>query len=358
LSEENGKPVAEQPDSSQTEEISQRAAELCRDMLAYSGKVDFSVRSLNLSDLVRDMAQMLKASISKKAIVHYHLAPDLPAVEADAGQLRQIAMNLLVNASEAIGDRNGEITVATGTSQYSSTYLNSIPMDENLPEGNYVYLDVTDTGCGMNEATLSKIFDPFFTTKFPGRGLGLAAVQGIVRRHRGAVRVYSEPGNGTTIRILLPASDKTPGAGEPDTPGRIWRGGGTVLFADDEEYLRTLAKRMLERLGFTVVVASNGVEAVQLFREKHGQIDLVFLDLTMPEMNGEEAFQEMRRLRPDVRVLLASGYSEHEISTRFAGKGLAGFIAKPYQMATLSQTLRKIFQNDTGKSRREPPMEA
>ena len=324
---------------------SRRAAELCHHMLAYSGQGHFVIEPLNLSHLVQDMFQMLKVSVFKKISLQYDLSPELPAIEADASQMRQVIMNLAVNASEAIGDQKGDITIATGDMLCDAEYLTSAIFKAAPPEGHYVYLDVTDTGCGMDAATLSKIFDPFFTTKFQGRGLGLAAVMGIMRGHQGIIKVQSEPDQGTTFRILFPVSEKVVPADEFDTTTQFFQGSGMVLLVDDEEPIRTLGKSMLEYLGFPVLVAENGIEALDLFRERKDEISVVLMDLTMPHMDGEEAFQEMQRLQPDVRVLLASGYSENHVAKRFAGKGLAGFIQKPYQMAALSKKLQEILEN-------------
>jgi len=327
------------------EKTSRRAAELCRHMLAYSGKGHFVIEPINLSHLIQDMVQMFKVSISKKVVLKYALATDLPAIEADASQMRQVIMNLLVNASEAIGDQNGTITITTGNMQCNAAYLADGSLEDSPAEGLYVYLDIEDSGCGMDAATLSKIFDPFFTTKFLGRGLGLAAVMGIVRGHKGIIKVRSAPGHGTTFRVLLPASDKAVPEEETEAAVQLYRGSGIVLLVDDEESLRALGKNLLEYLGFTALVAENGKDALNVFRERKGEISVVLMDLTMPQMDGEETFLEMKRLQPDVRVLLASGYGESEIVKRFAGKGLAGFIQKPYQITVLSEKLQKILES-------------
>lgn len=330
---------------------SQRAADLCRQMLAYSGRGSFTSESLDLNDIVEEMGHMLEVSISKKAVLRFNFSKGLPPVVADATQVRQIIMNLVINASDAIGERSGIISVSTGAMECDSAYLAETWLHEPLDEGLYVYIEVADTGEGMDHETLPKIFDPFFTTKFTGRGLGLAAVLGIVRGHRGAIKVYSEKGKGTTFKVLLPPAKEAPeGKGVKSGNDRAWRGSGTVLLADDEETIRDLGKRMLERLGFDVVTAADGRQAVEEFARQPDAFSCIILDFTMPRMDGEEAFREMRRIRKGVRVLISSGYNENEISQRFAGKGIAGFIQKPYQLAGLSEKLKGIL-DDSGRRR-------
>ena len=318
------------------EEAAKRAAELCRQMLAYSGKGRFVVQPIDLSEVVEGMGHLLEVSISKKAALRHDLADGLPAITADATQIRQIILNLITNASEALGEHSGVISVITGVMDCGRDYFRSTYLDEELPEGRYVYIEVADTGCGMDQATCRKIFEPFFTTKFTGRGLGLAAALGIVRGHRGAIRVYSEPGEGTTFKVLFPALDQpaTPHRGETEVTEEL-RGTGTALLVDDEEHVRKTGRHMLEHMGFTVLTAIDGREAVRVFREHADEIDCVLLDLTMPNMDGTEAFQELRRIREDVPVILASGYNEQDATQRFTGKGLAGFVRKPYGMQDL-----------------------
>jgi CheY-like chemotaxis protein len=287
---------------------------------------------------------MLEISVSKKATLRYFFAEDLPPVEADATQMRQVIVTLITNASEALGDESGVISVSTGCMECERADLAASYLDDNLPEGRYVYLEVSDTGCGMDAEMQTKIFDPFFTTKFLGRGLGLAAVLGIVRGHKGAIKVSSEPGRGTTFKILLPAMEWASGDWVQNAEQRApRREGGTVLLVDDESYVRDVGSQMLDLLGFQVLTAADGREALEVFRRHGGEIDLVILDLSMPVMGGEETFRELRRLRSDVRVILSSGYDEQEVTPRFAGKGLAGFVQKPYTVAKLEQTLSRVL---------------
>jgi CheY-like chemotaxis protein len=306
------------------------------------------IGKIDLGRLVEEMGYLLKASLPKNVVVKYHLAPGLPIIEGDPTQLRQVVMNLITNAADAIGGtRSGIVTVNTSVIHAERAYLEGMLLDDALVPGNYVSLEVSDTGCGMTPETRAKIFDPFFTTKFTGRGLGLAAVLGIMRAHKGAIKVYSEPGRGSTFKILLPALE-----GEPDTirglraTALAWRGAGTILVVDDEETVRNVTKRILERAGFEVRLASNGVEALEIFALHQAEIRAVLLDVTMPRMGGEETFRRLRQLAPAVRVLLSSGYSEQEAMSRFAGKGLAGFVAKPFRPQGLLDSLREVLESD------------
>jgi two-component system cell cycle sensor histidine kinase/response regulator CckA len=329
----------------EVEKASLRAADLCRQMLAYSGKGRFVLESLDVGEVVKEMADMLGMSISKKAILQYRFAPDLPPIEADASQIRQVVMNLIINASEAIGDHPGVISLVTGSMECDSAYLRAIGAAEELSEGRYVFLEVTDSGCGMDKTTKTKIFDPFYTTKFTGRGLGLAAVQGIVRGHRGAIKVYSEKGKGSTFKVLFPASGAvTAFSSPPALPTEGWKGTGTVLLVDDEEMVLRVGAGMLESLGFRVLTARDGQEALEAFSAHRDEIRCVILDLTMPRIGGEEAFRSIRRLDPAARVILTSGYNEQTVTQGVVGEGLAGFLQKPYKMDNLAATLRKVLE--------------
>ncbi len=323
-----------------------RAGELCKQMLAYSGKGRFVVKSLDLSEAVQEIGRMLEASISKKAELRFHLDGGLPPIEADASQIRQVIMNLIINASEAIGDKGGLISVSTSLVECDSFYLLQAQLHEDLREGDYVCLEVFDTGCGMDRATIDRIFDPFFTTKFTGRGLGLAAVIGIVRGHKGAIKAYSEPGTGTTFKVLFPATALPADAPPPDQSGNdVWRGSGAVLLVDDEATLRSVCSRMLEWLGFEALTAGDGQEALEVYGQHRDAVRCVLLDLTMPRMDGEETFRELRRINPDLPVILCSGYNEQETIKRFAGGGLAGFIQKPYRIAHVRDALKAALDH-------------
>jgi PAS domain S-box-containing protein len=328
----------------QIEKAAHRATDLARQMLAYSGKGQFVIENLNVSAVVEEMAKILEVSISKKSLLLFNFTPGLPAVEADATQLRQVVMNLVINASEAIGDNSGVIVITTGTIECDRSYLSGCWTDDNLPEGLYVYLEVVDTGCGMDRELLQKIFDPFFTTKFTGRGLGMSAVLGIIRGHKGAIKVHSEKGKGTSFKLLLPSSRHSFDQNKKTTANDgIWKGTGTILLVDDEESIRTMGKEMLHELGFDVLTASDGHEALEVFSRNKDSIMCVILDLTMPRMDGEQAFEELRRLKPDVRVLMSSGFNEQEVTRKFDGTGLSGFIQKPYNIMEVSKKLYEII---------------
>ncbi len=343
------------PDRTKLERLrdaGQRLTTLTGQLFAYSGKGTFVVRPVDFSALVREMAQLLEMSISKRAIVRFELAEDLPPVEADASQLGQIVLNLVTNASEAIDDEEGWIVVRTGLMHADRAYLADSHVFGECPEGPYVYLEVEDSGSGMDAETQQRVFDPFFTTKFAGRGLGLAMILGIVRGHEGAIRLRSEPRRGTCFRVFFACSERP----VLPTPQRAasqgeWRGEGGVLVVDDEADVRDLAGIMLRRLGFTVTTAADGREGVEAFREHARKIDVVLLDLTMPGMGGEEACREIQRIEPDQCIVLMSGYNEEFAASRGVG-GMAGFLQKPFTQEDLGATLRTLLENT---SRGETP---
>ncbi len=329
----------------QIETTSLRAAELCQQMLAYSGRSRFVVERLDLSALVEGAVPLLQFSLGRHASFRLDLPRGLPPVMADATQLRQIVMNLVMNAAEAMGETPGKITLETGVRAADHAFLATTVNGGDLPAGEYVFLRVSDEGCGMSAETLARIFDPFFTTKFAGRGLGLAAVLGIVRSHQGALHVASEPGRGTTFTLLLPPTDGAVSA-VPDTPASAapWHHAGTVLVADDEDEVRQIAGDILQKLGFTVVNAADGHEAIALFGRDPARFTLVLLDLTMPGVSGVETLRQMRVRRPGLPALLMSGYAEIEAETRLAGLNSAPFLQKPFTVASLTAMVRAIFE--------------
>jgi PAS domain S-box-containing protein len=322
-----------------------RAAELVAQMLAYAGKGTVEPRVLDLTPVAQEMVKLLESSIDKKARLRLELAAGLPAVRVDPAQLRQVVMNLVTNASDALGGEAGEIVLSTGMMDHNDEGLQrGACLPGAPPQGRCCYVRVSDTGGGMDGATLGKIFEPFFSTKFAGRGLGLAATLGIVRRHRGAIHVESAPGR-TVFTVLLPAwtgaeeeAEETDGA-----RGEHWRGAGKVLLVDDEPLVATVGRRMLERLGFEVQVASNGRVALDAFAAAPETFTLVLLDLSMPVMNGTECLNEIRKIKPDATIVFSSGYSAEEATACFSGLGLAGFIQKPYRYGALAARLEAIL---------------
>ena len=332
----------------QITEASLRAADLCKQMLAYSGRGRFDVRKLDLGLFVEQTAQILQISISKKAVLRFDLKPGLPPIEVDATQIQQVIMNLVINASEAIGDRSGVISIATGLIHVDRAYLAGTLMDPGLPEGEYVFLEVSDTGSGKTPEVQSRIFDPFFTTKFTVRGLGLAAVLGIVRGHKGALKVYSELGRVEPLsRCFSPAAADGHSESSSTAAGNgehfAWQGSGTILVVDDEIRMRQTVARMMQKLGLEPVLVCNGREAMEVFRADPAKFALVLLDLTMPDMDGEQTFTELRRIRSDVRVVLMSGFNAQEAMLRFPGKGLASFLQKPFTIDALRTVLQAVL---------------
>lgn len=321
----------------------QRAADLTRQMLAYSGKGRFVMQNINLNNVITEITQLLQVSISKNASLRFNLDPSLPPIEGDVTQVRQVLMNLIVNASDAIGDKQGTISLGTGVTHADREYLNGNFMAPELPEGTYAFVEVADDGIGMDRETQEKIFDPFFTTKFTGRGLGLAAVLGIVRGHGGAIRVSSESGKGSVFRILLPIKDAPHKSEKSGNELLKAKGTGAVLVIDDEEVVRNVTKRMLARIGYSPLLAEDGPAGVDIYRQNQSDVVCVLLDMTMPKMSGEETLHRLRNINPEVRVLLMSGYSEQEASTRFNGKRVNAFMQKPYTPQDLQEKIQEVL---------------
>jgi len=320
----------------------ERAATLTRQMLAYAGKGRFVVESLDLSDHVEEMLPLIQGSIPKTVVLRTRFARNLPLVEADAAQLHQVFMNLVINAAEACGEDPGQVDIVTSLQPVDDHYAQSIFGSQELKPGIYVSLEVSDNGSGMDEATKARIFDPFYTTKFTGRGLGLSAVLGIIRAHEGAIKVYSEPGKGSTFRVLFPAVagsvPETKPAGSVVFNHSQHR--QTVLLIDDEDVVRKMAGLALAQLGYSVIEAGNGVEALDRFRDHSAEIDVVVLDLTMPLMSGEETLRRLRAIDPNVAVILSSGFNESEATRHFDSGKLAGFLQKPYTLTRLGEQVR------------------
>ena len=328
-----------------------RASELTQQLLAYSGKTEARIEAIELNALVTELKNLLEISVSDYVSLEMMLSVDLPVVQGDLAQITQVLMNLITNAAEAIGERSGSIMIATGTVVLSDEDCARRRPSWEVFEGSYVFIDVVDTGSGMDAATREEIFEPFFTTKSTGRGLGLAAVAGIIRSHHGAIEVNSEPDAGTAFRILLPASPGPP-LSEPK-PQTLVRDAevnleGTILVVDDEEEVRSVLTDMLETFGLEVEAAGDGLEAIDIFRASPESFSAVILDMAMPRMGGAETFHALRAIRPDIRVIICTGYNEDR---DFEAAGPSAFLQKPFKLATLMTKLEEVLDDPMNKSK-------
>jgi two-component system cell cycle sensor histidine kinase/response regulator CckA len=335
---------ATHPVRSRVEDISTsatRAAELIRQMLVYAGRARPSVEKMDLNGVVRELAHLMEVVIPKKISLEFDFGSELPVVEADPVQVRQVVMNLITNAGEAIGDQKGTIRLQTGLSECDPASLSGLYLEDALPAGIYAFVEVSDTGVGMDEETRARLFDPFFTTKFTGRGLGLAAVLGTVRSHHGTITIQSAPGEGATIRVLLPATQavaQSPTA-EADTFDP-WGQERRVLLVDDELLVRELGRRMLGSLGFRVDLAQDGQQALELIRANTERYCAVLLDVTMPEMDGLECLDQLRKICPELPVVITSGLGEQALRVRCADLPAQALLPKPFRLKALSTALR------------------
>ena len=335
----------------QIEKAAMRASDLSRQMLAYSGKGKFVIEVLSLNKVVEEMAYLLRTSISKNIVLNYNLAEKLLPIKADTSQISQIVMNLITNASEAIGEKSGIITLATGVMEFDGSGMPEEYIMQETHKGTYVFIEVSDTGCGMSKETITSMFDPFYTTKIFGRGLGLAAVIGIVRGHRGTIKVSSEHGKGSSVLIAFPAcADSPDSAPEELRNERNLIGKGTVLLVDDDETVLSVGREMLETLGISVMTAVGGQEALDLFTEKREQIVCVILDLTMPNMDGKETCSRLRDIDPAIPVIISSGYSRKDVEKQFGDSGISGFLPKPYRLSDLLDKLGTTLSMENGSS--------
>ncbi|MBI3414163.1 MAG: PAS domain-containing protein [Verrucomicrobia bacterium] len=320
------------------EEAAREAAQLCKQMLACTGKDTGQPRKLDLSAIVNEAAQLLEISVRKKAAVKFNLAKELPSIFATETQIRQAVLNLVINAAAGANTHSAVIHVITGQHYADRAFLKAAAPDQDLPPGSYVYLEVADSNSS-----------PSATDKPRGNGLGMTAVLGIVRSHHGAITMQQTPGGPTSFRLLFPAVEGSTTAPKPKpappspTNSRPWRGEGTLLVIDDDETVRMVTSLMLESYGFQVLSANDGPSGIKIYRAHATQIKAVVLDYTMPQMDGEEVFHEVRKIRPDARVLLVSGFNEGDATGRFAGKGLAGFLQKPFTFEMFKEKLRTIL---------------
>ena len=325
-----------------------RATELCRQMLAYAGKTQTTKTEVNLSILVDEIVSMLKTTLPHNTVIKPHLSADLPCINADASQIRQVVMNLIINASEAIGKVQGEVNISLA----KTTIIAGSPVNDyhgrSIPSGAYVCLEITDNGCGMDEQTKLRIFEPFFTTKFTGRGLGMSAVIGIISSHGGALQLFSHLGQGTTFKVYLPVPTSDPaGAGRLGlpTPSAPWQGSGIILLVEDEDQVRLIAKTLLLKFGFTVLEAVNGKEALELYQKNADDIRLVLTDMGMPVMDGYELFYELKNRNSKLPIIVSSGFADTEVTSRIGSDNIAGFINKPYNPEQLLEVLKGVVED-------------
>lgn len=324
-------------------EAARRAAKLSSQMLTYVGQRHYSLKTIDLTRLMENIINLLTTAVPDKIRLELKLAAQPLNIQGDPGQIRQVIMSVVTNAAEAIQHDNGQITISSGVVYCVKVCFQPSGFDDDLSPGNYIFLEITDTGSGMDEETLSRIFDPFFTTKFTGRGLGLAAVLGIVRAHKGAVQIKSKPNQGTSFRLYLP---ETPvkDTKSPKDVLESWKCEGAVLLVEDEDIVRRIGKRLLEHLGFEVYLANDGNEAVQLFQKYHHVIRCVILDWSMPEMDGGRTLSELLKIQNDVKVIFTSGFSEAQIQAKLGDFKAAGFIQKPFQITKLAEIIKMVIE--------------
>ena len=324
----------------------EQAARLTQQLLAYSGHGQYQVALLDLNSLIDENRHLFTATLPKQIHLRTKLAKKLPLVEVDVAQMQQVVMNLIINAAEAIGDDRGTITIVSDTQIVTAAdqkYWRNTTA--SLADGDYVTLEVHDDGPGMSQDILASIFDPFFTTKEKGHGLGLAAVLGIIRGHKGGLTVYSEEGQGTTFKLLIPASDKQEAMTISESGDQKSNIIGSVLVVDDEAYVREAVTDILGMRDIEVLTAADGKEGLAVYEAHQSEIALVLLDLSMPGWSGEETMREIRKVNPETRIILSSGYNEVEATRRFAGKGLTGFLQKPYSADKLIETIQAYLSD-------------
>jgi len=319
------------------------AADLCKQMLAYAGRGAMSCQRVECNGVIREMGGLLSAAMTKKAKLEYDLSSTRLYVEADRAQLVQVIMNLITNAAEALGNEPGTVRARSGIRELDARELERFQPGPELQPGRYVWFSVSDTGCGISPEVRSKMFDPFFTTKFTGRGLGLAAVRGIIHRHRGGVDIETKLGEGTTFTVVFPCADSPVERASAAVPSEAPARDDCVLIVDDDELLRRVLTRGMRAAGFEVLQAGNGRDAIEIFERDASRIDCVLLDLSMPELDGEETFRELEKIKPDLRVVVTSGYAEEEIVSRFDGAGFAGVLRKPTSIDTLVDKIRSTI---------------
>lgn len=329
----------------QVQKGTQKATNLTRQLLAYAGKGTVNIIPVDISEVVKEILGLLEISISKGISLKLNLSDSLPTIMVDTAQLTQVIMNLITNASEAIEDGNGIISISTSIKHCDNDYIENIGFGGDLEPGTYVCLEVADTGTGMDDMTREKIFDPFFTTKFTGRGLGLAAVQGIVRTHGGCITVYSELNRGTSFKLLLPTVN-VENDNSVSIDSAMNHNSSLALIIDDDDVVMSSIKLMAEKMGIKVLTASNGKEGLQFFEMYHNEINLVILDYIMPKMNGDEVLKKMLEINDQVKVLLISGYNENTVDFSYLESQTAGFLQKPFSYPEFKSLAEDILSSN------------
>ena len=324
------------------ETAADRAAELCRQMLTYAGKSEAAKTEFDMTGLLDEMIRMMKTGVAENTSITFARPDNILIVTGDAGQIREVIMNLIVNASEAVCQAHGEITVSLTQMEITAGQIHEDCLGKIIPEGWYVCMEVADNGCGMDDETRQRIFEPFYSTKFFGRGLGMSAVHGIVAANDGALQLYSRPGFGTTVRLYLPTPIDEPAVEEPvkQPDSGTWKGSGTILLVEDERHLKVLAETMLQILGFTVIKAANGKEALELYQHNAADITLVITDIGMPVMDGYELFSNLKKLNAKLPIIISSGYASDTITSRLPPSELAGILSKPYSFAEFCDVVK------------------
>lgn len=330
----------------QIEKAVDRAAELCRLMLVYAGKANLSETQIVMWALVDQVVHLLKATIRPNVEIKTHFSPGMPSVRGDASQLRQLVTNLIINASEAIGEARGVVLVSLGKAVIQPGQSDVDYLGNAIPQGGYLLLEVTDSGCGMDDETMHRVFEPFYTTKFTGRGLGLSAVLGVITAHKGALQLVSQPGEGTTFKVYLPVQTGSAAEVEavPQAVREQWKGSGTILLAEDEPQVALTVKVMLEEMGFKVIAAANGREALEQYRKNAADITLVVADIGMPVMNGYEMFQELKKLDPELPIIISSGFGDKDVTASLSEDAVAGLLSKPYNFDLLQKVVKSVVE--------------
>ncbi|MDD2735408.1 MAG: response regulator [Desulfuromonadaceae bacterium] len=329
------------------DQAAERGAGLCRQILAYAGKASFSMSEIDLLALVDDVVNMLKSTLPMNVEISFVNSVNGALIIGDTNQLGQIVMNLIINASEAIGTKYGEIIVALASKDIRSGQPEIDHFGNVIPPKKYACLEVSDNGCGMDDETRQKIFEPFYTTKIMGRGLGMSALLGIISAHEGTLQLSSKLGEGTSFKVYLPMleGESVSIRTTPQTSSSLpWQSSGTILLVEDSEQLRTMAKSMLDVLGFTVIEAANGREALDIYKKDAADICLVLTDVNMPIMDGYELFNELKKINQELPVIISSGYGETAVTSRIEREKISGLLKKPYSLNQLKDVLKDVVE--------------